>query len=251
MSIELYDRTYFLDACGGHELYKESGGGVLDQRLFIVFQLAQMRPGMRVLDLGCGRGELTRHSAEAGAFTWGVDLSLEAIRISRETLSRSSQDGIFQRAGLCKARGSSLPFASSSFDRVLLSDILEHLTKEELKGTLREVHRVLSPHGLVVFHTFPNKWFYDLFYPLKRVFWDKIRGRAGPPNPRTHYERLLHLQELSPWSVWRNFRPGFRIRLWCSHRSRWDGSKRRFKTRGGWLALLREPELWGIAWKKR
>lgn len=250
MSRELYDRPYFLEACGGHEIYKESGGALLDQRLSIVFQLAEIAPGMRVLDLGCGRGELARHSAEAGALTWGVDLSEEAIRISKETLSRSSHCGIFQRAGLCKAKGSSLPFASGSFDRVLLSDILEHLSKEELKSTLGEVHRVLSPEGMVVFHTFPNKWFYGLFYPLKRLFWDKFRGLAGPRDPRTYYERLLHIQELSPWSVWRCFRGGFKIRLWCSHRSRWDSRKRRFKARGRCLALLREPELWGIAWKK-
>ncbi len=250
VSHEPYNRSYFLEACGGHELYKESGGALLDERLSIVFELAQISSGMRVLDLGCGRGELVRHSAEAGALTWGVDLSQEAIRISKETLLGSCQDKILQRAGLCKAKGSCLPFPPGSFHRVLLSDILEHLSKEELKRTLKEVHRVLSPDGMVVFHTFPNKWFYSLFYPLKRLFGDKIKGQAGPRNPRTYYERLLHLQELSPWSVWRSFRGGFKIKLWCSHRSRWDSRKRKFRSRGGPLGLLREPELWGMAWKR-
>lgn len=251
MSLGLYDRSYFLGACGGHELYKESGGGLLDQRLSIVLELADIKPGMRLLDLGCGRGELVRHSAEAGAVVWGVDWSEEAIQISRETLSASSYNGIIQRAGLCRAKGNSLPFSPGSFHRILLSDILEHLSKEELKTTLWEVHRVLRADGLVVFHTFPNKWFYNFFYPLKRLFWDKIKAHPGPRNPRTLYERLLHLQELSPWSVWRNFRPGFKVKIWCSHRSRWDSRKRRFRVKGGPLALFKEPELWGLAWKKQ
>ncbi|MEJ5376002.1 MAG: class I SAM-dependent methyltransferase [bacterium] len=250
MSHELYDRTYFLEACGGHELYKETHGGLLDERLFIVFRLADMGSPMRVMDLGCGRGELLRHAVEAGALAFGVDPSKEAIEISKETLFRSSVGGIIPRAGLCRAEGSSLPFSSSVFHRVILSDILEHLTKNQLRKTLAEVHRVLRSDGMVVFHTFPNKWFYNLFYPMKRLFWDRLTGQAGPRNPRTHYERLLHLQELSPWSIWRNFKPWFRIRLWCSHRSRWDDNTKGFKPRGGPLALLREPELWGVAWKK-
>ncbi len=250
MSQEPYDRTYFLEACGGHELYRESKGALLDDRLSIVLQLTRVRAGMRILDLGCGRGELVRHLAEAGAEVWGVDSSQEAIGISSETLRSSPMGGILPRAGLCKAKGSGLPFGHGVFQRVLLSDVLEHLSREELRMTLQEVHRVLGPGGLVVFHTFPNKWFYELFYPLKRLFWDKIRGQAGPSDPRTHYEKLLHLQELSPWSLWRSFRPWFRLRLWCSHRSRWDNKTGRFKPRGGPLALLREPEIWGLAWKR-
>lgn len=249
VSHELYNRSYFLEACGGHELYKESGGERLDQRLSIIFQLADLRPGIRVLDLGCGRGELVRHSAETGALVWGMDSSGEALQVSKETLFGSSHKGIIQRAALCKARGHRLPFTTGSLDRVLLSDILEHLSQEELKSTLGEVSRVLRSDGLVVFHTFPNRWFYILFYPLKRLFWDRPRGKAGPRNPRSRYERLLHLQELSPWSVWRSFRPSFKIKLWCSHRSRWDPRKGKFRTRGGPLALFIEPEIWGVAWR--
>ena len=245
VSPALYDRSYFLGSCGGHELYRESRGALLDERLSIILQMAGVGPGMSVLDLGCGRGELVRHCMEAGAKVWGVDLSWEAIRISRETLG-----GSLGRAGLCLAHCRHLPFGDGLLHRVLLSDILEHLTREELRGAVREVHRVLRPGGLVVFHTFPNRWFYNLFYPLKRLFWDIPRGKAGPRNPRSHYEKILHVQELSPWGLRKNFRPWFRIRMWCAHRSRWDPQTRRFRARGGPLALLREPELWGMAWKR-
>lgn len=245
----LYDRPYFLSNCGGHELYRETRGALLDERLCVLFQMAEVQPGMRVLDLGCGRGELVRHLAEAGAAAWGVDISSEAIGISRETLE-AAHPFASGKAALCMAKAQELPLGQESFDRVILSDILEHLSFPDLKATLREVHRVLRPDGLVLFHTFPNRWFYTLFYPLKRLFWDRPRGLAGPRDPRTPYERLLHVHELSAWDLWVSFRKLFRVRIWCAHRSRWEKKAGRFRRGLGPLGLLAEPEIWGTARKR-
>lgn len=249
VSPHLYDCDYLLGNCGGYRLYRESKGALLDERLSILFRMADVRPGMLVLDVGCGRGELLRHLVEGGALAWGLDFSREALEISKETLG-AADPSCFNRALLCEANAQRLPFGSGLFHRVILSDILEHLTPAQLRFTIAEVHRVLAANGLVLFHTFPNRWFYEIFYPLKRLLWDRPRGVAGPRNPRTHYERVLHVQELSPWDILRNFRARFKVRIWCAHRSRWNQGTAMFKRRLGPLALLMEPEVWGIAWKR-
>ncbi|MGQ9652686.1 MAG: class I SAM-dependent methyltransferase [Thermodesulfobacteriota bacterium] len=246
----LYDRTYFLSHCGGHEVYAEARGDRLDSRLGIVLQMSRLAPGMRVLDLGCGRGELLLHGARLGASVVGLDLSEDALNISRETVGC----GIPEKGpmpGLVRGSSDLLPFRDRSFHRVLLSDILEHLFPAEMKGTLKEIHRVLREDGLVIFHTFPNRWFYSIYYPLRRLLWDRPLGKAGPRDPRSRYERVMHVNELSPWDLIRAMKPFFHVRISCAHRSRWDKGGCRFRKGRGPLDWLREPEIWGSASRRR
>jgi ubiquinone/menaquinone biosynthesis C-methylase UbiE len=239
----LYDEEYFLWHCGGHEVYRQSKGALLDERLGILLELVQGKEGMNILDVGCGRGELVRHLSSMGARVWGLDISSDALKISRGTLREGKTP---LGACLCKGNSVRLPFASGSFDRVILSDIMEHLGPEDLARTIKEVRRVIRSSGKVVFHTFPNRWFYDLYYPLKRLLWDLPKGKGGPRNPRTRFEKLMHVQELSPLDIWRYFKTSFRVRIFCAHRSKWDREKGAFSSRWPLLALIMEPEIWGI-----
>jgi 2-polyprenyl-3-methyl-5-hydroxy-6-metoxy-1,4-benzoquinol methylase len=250
VSPDLYDRTYFLEHCGGYQVYARSRGHTLDARLAVVFQMAKIQTGMRVLDLGCGRGELVLHGARCGARVWGLDQSLEAIEISQQTLCGAPR-GVRQRAALARGTALRLPLPDQAFHRVLLSDILEHLLPEELARTLSEIHRVARGDGWVVFHTFPNRWFYTLYHPLKRLLRGLARHQAGPRDPRTPYERAMHVNELSPLGVLRAFGPYFRVRLWCAHRDRWESSSGTFRRCRGPLDWLAQPEIWGIAAKRR
>lgn len=245
----LYDRSYFLSHCGGHEVYAESRGGRLDSRLAIVLQMSRIGPGMRVLDLGCGRGELVRHGARLGAFVVGLDLSQDALALSRDTIASQASQAQAP-PGLVRGRCELLPFPKGTFDRVLLSDILEHLFPEEMKRTLKEVHRVLKEDGLLIFHTFPNRWFYSVYYLLRRLLWDVPRGKAGPRDPRDFYERSMHVNELSPWGLIRAMRPLFKVSISCAHRRRWDTDSGRFLGRMGPVDWFREPEIWGSASKR-
>ena len=246
----LYDQIYFLEHCGGHEIYAESRGERLDARLSVILQMARIEPGMRVLDVGCGRGEMVRHAAQMGAVAWGLDFSTEALAISRETVLQAPRDTQDQ-AGLCRARAGRLPFADGSLHRVFLSDILEHLIPAELQAMLREGHRVLRRDGRVIFHTFPNRWFYNIHYPLRRLLWDALQGKAGPRNPRSDYERLMHVNELSPFGVLRAFRPFFSVRLWCAHRDHWDWATGRFRRGEMPHDWLTQPEIWGVGVKRK
>jgi SAM-dependent methyltransferase len=247
---DLYDRTYFLNHCGGYDVYASSRGAQLDDRLSVILQMARVEPGMRVLDVGCGRGELVRHSAEVGALAWGMDFSWEALSISSATMGGAECDAR-ARTGRTQASAGDIPFANRTFDRVFLSDILEHLVPPLLCQMIQEVHRVLLEDGWVVFHTFPNRWFYNVFYPIRRLLWDVPRDRAGPANPRTPYERSMHVNELSPLGLRRAFGSSFALRMWCAHRTRWDSHRGRFGKGRGVLDWFIQPEIWGIGTKRR
>jgi SAM-dependent methyltransferase len=90
--------------------------------------------GRRVLDLGCGHGELGHALARAGAGVLAVDLDLANCVHARRGGSAVS-----------RADGRRLPFADATFDGVVCSNLLEHTPTPE--RILDEIARVVRPGG--------------------------------------------------------------------------------------------------------
>jgi ubiquinone/menaquinone biosynthesis C-methylase UbiE len=109
-----------------------------------LIELAGIRPGQRVLEIGCGTGELTvlvkRRSPET--LVVGVDPDPKALDRARTKAEQAGLEIDWQQ-GFAGA----LPFADASFDRVLSSLMLHHLTMVEKQRALDEVRRVLVPGG--------------------------------------------------------------------------------------------------------
>jgi len=103
-----------------------------DIRLLALREALGDLAGLRVLDLGCGKGRFARPLAEEGATVIGLDLSQAMLREAR---------------GLDRVRGSSrrLPFASGTFDAVIAVEVFEHL--DSIDPALAESRRVLRPGG--------------------------------------------------------------------------------------------------------
>jgi ubiquinone/menaquinone biosynthesis C-methylase UbiE len=112
---------------------------------------AHLRPGSRVLDAGSGNGRYLGELARYYTVT-GIDISLTALRSSREQLARS---GRF--AEHIKASVHELPFKARSFDGILCYGVLQHLFREERGAAVVEFRRVLREGGFVFFEAFGSE----------------------------------------------------------------------------------------------
>ncbi|HXQ51537.1 MAG TPA: methyltransferase domain-containing protein [Stellaceae bacterium] len=104
---------------------------------------AEIRPGMKVLDLGCGQGGPARYLAgECGCRVTGLDLTPEFIELARLLTARCGLAGEIEfHVGSALA----LPFAAASFDHVWCHNATMNITD---KATLaREIARVLKRGG--------------------------------------------------------------------------------------------------------
>jgi ubiquinone/menaquinone biosynthesis C-methylase UbiE len=218
VSPALYTEEYFLTACEGYDEFNQSEGEHLSRRLNAAFRLAEVTPGMDVLDVGCGRGEILRHCAYLGANAYGVDYAPVAVKMSKRVLEQLDAD-VPGHGGVALSDAKKLPFGDESFDRVLMFDVVEHLHPWELHEALLEVRRVLKPQGRFVVHTAPNVWYDRYAYPIVRAFRIAIgQGANYPANPRqflVDHNEHVHVNEQSLWSMYQTLhRAGFRAKVW-------------------------------------
>lgn len=100
--------------------------------------LAPLTPGMRVLDLACGTGDIAFEAARAGARVVGLDITERMVRLARE------KDRVFFLVGDIMA----LPFPDASFDVITTGYGIRNVP--ELRPALREIARVLKPGGTLL-----------------------------------------------------------------------------------------------------
>lgn len=216
----LYTEDYFLTACEGYTEFVESHGEHLSRRLAAAFAVASVEPGMRVLDVGCGRGEILRHCAQLGARAYGIDYAEVAVRMSRDMARGESSSSDRPAIGVYRADAKLLPYPDAIFDRALIFDVVEHLFPWELDAALKEVRRVLKPGGMVTVHTAPNRWYDRYAYPIVRLVRTlQGRGAQYPANPRALNVAAnvdVHVNEQDLLSLRRYLRrAGFtRIQVW-------------------------------------
>jgi ubiquinone/menaquinone biosynthesis C-methylase UbiE len=213
----LYTEEYFLTACEGYDEFRSSEGEQLSRRLNAAFALASVQPGMQVLDVGCGRGEILRHCARLGATAYGIDYAVVAVRMSLDVIENTT--GAPGRTSVAQADAKKLPYPDASFDRVLMFDVVEHLYPWELHEALLEVHRVLKPDGKFIVHTAPNVWYDKYAYPWVRRFRTILgQGKNYPANPRAFlvdHNQEVHVNEQSLFSMRETLhKAGFRSKVW-------------------------------------
>ncbi|HYN10146.1 MAG TPA: ubiquinone/menaquinone biosynthesis methyltransferase [Vicinamibacterales bacterium] len=100
--------------------------------------LAEVRPGARLLDLACGTGDIAFEAARRGAAAVGLDITAGMIHLAR------AKPGAARLTWLVGDMAA-LPVASESFDLVTTGYGLRNTSN--LTGALAEIHRVLKPGG--------------------------------------------------------------------------------------------------------
>jgi ubiquinone/menaquinone biosynthesis C-methylase UbiE len=144
--------------------------------------LAGIRPGERVLDVGCGPGRLAIMAGVAVGPTGevcGIDPAPEMVELARRKATQAGAPVRFE-VGVIEA----MPYPSDHFDVVLSSLMLHHLPDSLKRHGLAEVHRVLKPAGRFVavdFGATPSGGIGHLFCVLRL---------------RTGFDHVARLQEM-------------------------------------------------------
>lgn len=133
----MYDAFLWLASFGKEHDYRERG-----------LDLANLRPGEVVLDIGCGTGTLAiaaKRRVGASGSVYGVDASPEMLaRATKKAMKAGAEIGF--RNGIVEA----LPFGNGEFDAVLSTMMMHHIGPKSRLECAREVRRVLKPGGRVL-----------------------------------------------------------------------------------------------------
>lgn len=128
-----------------------------------------LHAGSRLLEIGCGAGNLLLQAAAPGSYPVALDLAMQALRFVRsrfrEAEGRASAPGGY---ACTQAIGELLPLADGSFDCVLMSEVIEHLEAPQV--SIREATRVLRSGGRLLLTT-PN---YRSFWPIMEWTVDRL-----------------------------------------------------------------------------
>jgi 2-polyprenyl-3-methyl-5-hydroxy-6-metoxy-1,4-benzoquinol methylase len=169
---QLKDQQEFYDAGWQGELARgKEQRGNLRTNLDFLAQTNLLKPGDRVLEIGCGIGTIVFELARQGYDVRGTDISQVAIEYGRAK---------YPGVRLDVQPAEELPFEEGAFDVVLSFDLFEHIAR--IDRHVGEVRRVLKPGGHYLFQT-PNKWSNAIFETLshKTLKWRRVHPSLHTP----------------------------------------------------------------------
>jgi len=121
------------------------GLGVNRPNSRMVIELAKIKPGDKVLDVGCGTGNLTLtaklYTGMSGS-VYGIDASPEMIEVAQKKAKRMGSETIFE-VGLIEQ----LPYPDATFDIVISRLVIHHLPDDLKRTAFTEILRVLKAGG--------------------------------------------------------------------------------------------------------
>ena len=171
------------DLAGANALYAKVVDEILD--------ILNLEPGKRVLDVGCGTGDILSRLQAKGADATGLDLSPLMVQIARE---RGCQAELYG--------GGKFPLPDESFDIALIYQVIINLPELHIaENLLSEAARVIRPGGMILvgavphpvrsrFPTHRSRWWVDTKIRLRKM----LLGRGTIPYysyPYSFFEKQL------------------------------------------------------------
>lgn len=196
----------------------------------LALELFQPKPGMYVLDVGCGTGNFSIKLAKLGVKVVGIDISEEMLKIAREKAKRFGLQIEFVKMDVY-----SLQFPSDHFDGVFSMATFEFI--HEPKRAFEEMMRVLKPSGHLLIGTINKDSPWGELY--------EERAKQDPTSVFRHasFKTEKDLEELDPKNLVKIAQCVFIPPNASEEQLNWDEEKRLSKTqRGGFIvALWRKP----------
>jgi demethylmenaquinone methyltransferase/2-methoxy-6-polyprenyl-1,4-benzoquinol methylase/phosphoethanolamine N-methyltransferase len=113
----------------------------------MVVEMAKIKPGDKVLDVGCGTGSLTltakRYAGTSGS-AYGIDASPEMIAVACKKAQSSGLEAVFEVRLI-----ENLGYPNDTFDVVISRLVIHHLPDDLKRQAFAEIFRVLKPGGMI------------------------------------------------------------------------------------------------------
>jgi ubiquinone/menaquinone biosynthesis C-methylase UbiE len=145
--------------------------------------------GSRLLEIGCGAGNLLMQAVAKDSFPVALDLSMQALTFVRSRLEEAASGPDAPCAYACiQSIGELLPLPGNSFDCVILSEVIEHLPVPETP--ILEARRVLRPGGRLLVTT-----------PNYRSLWPVMEWMVDRSNKAPRMAGEQHISKFNPTSL--------------------------------------------------
>jgi len=141
-----------------------------------------------VLEIGCGYGRARFFLREKGLEVTGVDVNKEQVE---QTLEEKKSGRVNERIELGVNDAGHLCFPAYSFDVVMKLGVLTQIMKNERLRVIRDVERVMKPHGYILSEEFGRAWQNPVY--RKRYKRDaELSDELGTFAVRDEQEKILH-----------------------------------------------------------
>ncbi len=146
--------------------------------LTIDFNKLDIKPDDRILDIGCGEGRHTIKACQQNkTFCVGADFGFENLVTTKEKLKfhQDFNDIFCKNFELSCMDVTNLPFCNNSFDIVICSEVLEHITDD--KKAMAELVRILKP-GKILAVSVPRFWPEKICWLLSDEYFNANMGHV-------------------------------------------------------------------------
>lgn len=165
VSPSLYDKDYYLADNEGFLEYQQGLDKNTHDKFKRVLTLIDIKPGQKVLDIGCGRGEMIYYSVRKGASALGIDYSQSAAELARQTIQQLPVE-LRKNARVEVSPVEEYPY-NDKYDYIFMVETAEHMYDWQLTKLFAKLKSCLTPNGVIILTT-PNYLYERYFQPVKR-----------------------------------------------------------------------------------